>query len=148
MPDIYKSFGEKIRKYRKAKHYSTAEFADRLDVSAGFINNIENGRNDVFKLELLSIMLKELDLPLEELFQLEPVNMRYISLNQDGHTLAIHKINGEPEEKIDVINHHLNYIVRSFLSTISEYNCSAAAIEEISKCTVTHFETIRNLKKV
>jgi transcriptional regulator with XRE-family HTH domain len=148
MPNINKELGEKIRRYRKAKHYSTAEFAERLGVSAGFINNLENGRNDVFKLELLSSILKILDLPFEELFQFEPVSMRYITIDQDGHNLALQKIDGEPEEKISLINQHLNYIVRSYLTTISEYGCSQAAIEEISKCTATHFETMRNLKKI
>ena len=147
MSNVYKELGAKVRRYRKAKHYSTAELADRLGVSAGFINNLENGRNDVFKLELLINILKELDLPLEEFFQLKPVHIRQISVDENNATFSIKKLDGESQEKIDFINHHLNYIVRSFLTTISEYSCSQVAIEEISRSTVSHLETIRNLKK-
>lgn len=148
MSIIYKDLGDKIRKYRKAKHYSTAEFAERLNVSAGLVNNIENGRNDVFKLELLTAIMKELDIPLEELFKLEPVSIRPISVDANSQSFFLEQIEGENNEEISIVNQHLNYIVRAFLTTVSEYGCSKTAIEEISRSTSTHLEVIRNLKKI
>lgn len=148
MSTIYKEIGEKIKKYRKAKHYSTAELAERLNVSAGFINNLENGRNDVFKIELLNNIMKELDIPLEELFQLQPINLRWLSIDTKQNNLLLHKLENDSPQEIDLINKYLNLIIRSFLATIEEYGCVLEAIEEISKSTTTHLEVIRNLKKL
>ena len=53
MNTILINLGNLIRYSRKDKHFSTQELADKLKVSAGLINNIENAKNDSFNLELL-----------------------------------------------------------------------------------------------
>jgi len=145
---IHKEIGEKIRNYRKSKHYSTAELAERLNVSAGFINNLENGRNDVFKIELLNNVMKELDIPLEELFQLEPINLRLLSVDEKHNYIQLAKFNDEANKDIDLINKNLNLIIRSFLSTVEEYGCGKDSIDEITRSVTTHLEVLRNLKKL
>jgi len=61
MPKVYKELGEKVRIYRKAKNYSTAELAKKLDVSAGLVNNIDSVKllkysNDDFADNLIGVI--------------------------------------------------------------------------------------------
>ena len=148
MSAIYKNIGETIRNYRKSKNYSTAELAERLNVSAGFINNLENARNDVFKIELLNSIMKELDIPLEEFFKLEPINMRWLYVDTKHKSLQVHKVDNDSKEDLYILNKNLNSVVRSFLATIDEYGCKKEAIEEITKSTNSHLEAMRSLKKL
>ncbi len=39
-----------IKKYRNSQNYSTQDLADKLNISAGLINNIKNAKNYIFKL--------------------------------------------------------------------------------------------------
>jgi ribosome-binding protein aMBF1 (putative translation factor) len=41
------SLGTVIKNHRKYKDLTTQQLTDKLNVSAGFINNMENARNDV-----------------------------------------------------------------------------------------------------
>lgn len=59
--------GNKIRKARKDKSYSTQDLAKILDVSPGLINNIENGKTDTFNLLLLFKISKSLDISVSEI---------------------------------------------------------------------------------
>ncbi|QIB28170.1 helix-turn-helix domain-containing protein [Caloranaerobacter azorensis] len=61
---------------------STPEFAKRLNISTGLVNNIENGRHDVFKLELLLKISKELNVSLGELLQSNYIDIRNLSIQE------------------------------------------------------------------
>lgn len=63
---IYKVFGEKVKDYRKKKDLTTLELAEKLNISSGLLNNIENGKSDSFQLELLNKMVQVLNIPLNE----------------------------------------------------------------------------------
>ncbi|MEJ8554836.1 helix-turn-helix domain-containing protein [Tepidibacter sp. Z1-5] len=147
MPKLYQNLGNTIRNYRKSKNYSTAQLADKLNVSAGLINNLENSRNDVFRIELLTSLIKELDIPLEELFQLDPINIRPLHINNEG-SLYIKKLDTESEDIINFINHSTNLVIRSLLSTISEYDSNKQAIEYITQDIISHLQILRNLKNI
>ncbi|WDC83744.1 helix-turn-helix transcriptional regulator [Caloramator sp. mosi_1] len=66
MDNIQKEFGNMVRKYRKEKGYSTQKLAELLGISVGLLNNIENGKSDVFKLEVLSQIFYQLNIPILE----------------------------------------------------------------------------------
>lgn len=53
MDNINILVGNLIREKRKEVGLSTKELADKLGISAGLLNNIENSKNDTFHLELL-----------------------------------------------------------------------------------------------
>lgn len=59
-----KKLGELIKYKRKDCRYSTQELADKLGVSAGLINNIENAKTDTFNLKLLNDLSTALDIDL------------------------------------------------------------------------------------
>ena len=54
MNELLIKLGNLIRTNRKYNKYSTKELADKLQVSSGLINNIENGKTDSFNLALLN----------------------------------------------------------------------------------------------
>ncbi len=68
-----KNLGKLIKKYPNTKGYSTQLLAERLNISAGLLNNIENARNDFFNLKLLNMIINELNIPIEELELFENV---------------------------------------------------------------------------
>lgn len=67
MSTIYKELRNKVRFYRKSKNITTSELTSRICVLIGQLHNIENENYDVFKLELLHKLSKELNISLGEL---------------------------------------------------------------------------------
>jgi len=48
------NLGQSIRQLRKEKGISLNEFAERLEVSPGYLSNLETGKTDTISLTLLS----------------------------------------------------------------------------------------------
>lgn len=59
--------GKIIREYRKSNGYSTITLAEHLNVSVGFLNNLETGKTDCFNLELLNNVCNTLNIPVLQL---------------------------------------------------------------------------------
>jgi len=57
---------------------SRSKLDEMLDVSAGLVNYIENGKYDVLRLELLSKISKVLDIPVDELKLFKELNKLYV----------------------------------------------------------------------
>jgi len=98
MDNLLINIGNLIKEKRRLKGYSTQELAEKLGVSAGFINNLENGKNDSFNLHLLGNLCSLLDVsPISFIFNnlnsvdklklLEHVDAELV----DGLTLIIEK---------------------------------------------------------
>lgn len=147
MTKLCQILGRKVRKYRKLKNYSAAEFAKELGVSAGLINNIENARNDVFKLELLLKIMDKLEVSLGELLQLKTIDIRNINISQKNN-LSIDKLINDNEEIVDLINYKINLIIRSYLTTISRYGCTIEYINIISDHILQEFEYLIKLQRI
>lgn len=81
MYETYKRFGRKIKSYRKMRGYSSQELAKELNVSVGLINNLENAKNDVFKIDLLLNLINILQMPKFEIFEF---NKMYEEINYDS----------------------------------------------------------------
>lgn len=45
--------GQTIRNLRKQKNITLNDFADKLDISAGYLSNLETGKTDTISLQLL-----------------------------------------------------------------------------------------------
>ena len=137
MNTTYERLGELIKSHRKEKQYSTSTLSEKLGVSVGLINNLENGRNDVFKLELFENLVKELGIPLEELFDIHSIDIDNIIEN--------YSIN-DNEELSTSISKNLKLIIKTYLDTITQYNYDVESIEYISSNIVGTLETIQHLK--
>jgi len=147
MPNIYLELGKNIRKYRKKKELSTPELAKRLNISTGLVNNIENGRHDVFKLELLLNLMKELDVSLGELLQFDGIDIRSINLHQQLKKILSNEVSTS-DAKIDYLNSNLNQILTSYLATLSKFDYDDSAIDYITKHIVEQLNFIKNIDTI
>lgn len=81
--------GKTLKKYRKQKNYSITELAEKLQVSTGFISNLETGKSDSFHLDLLNKLIEELDIPLNEVSIFKNFIFRDIETSQGNITINI-----------------------------------------------------------
>lgn len=94
--------GNLIRTNRKYNKYSTKELADKLQVSSGLINNIENGKTDSFNLALLNNLSAILEINIIDFISLNLNNTNSLSFN-----------NKDIENKYMLLTSHLNNLVFS-----------------------------------
>lgn len=90
--NLNKQLGNLIRSKRKYCGYSTQELADKIGISAGSINNIENAKTDTFNLNLLNDLSNALDIDL------------YLALSQNTQNKNYSFNNPQPTE--DISNKH------------------------------------------
>lgn len=120
MDTLQIEFGNMVRKYRKEKGYSTQKLAELLGVSVGLVNNIENGKSDVFKLEVLSQLFKILQIPskdtLEILFYEQILDdLGYISNSQKDLFKNL------PYDYQVIITRNFNEILKSYTLIFEKY---------------------------
>lgn len=141
MPKVYKELGQKIKKYRKSKNLTTSEFANILNISAGHLNNIENGTYDIFRLELLFKIANELNISLEELLQFECIDIKNILLDT-----ATKKIVTNPSSTdLAYINKWLNALAITYLSTMNKFKNNKNAIESITNHLIDELHLIKKI---
>lgn len=128
-----------IKKYRNSKGYSTQELATKLDVSAGLINNIENARNDVFRLELLTHFMQVLDIPTNEVL---------VSI-LIGNTINTKEESSTSYDDLkNITTEYINIISSKFAATISQYEEKELAVKLIGNHLLEELESIKQIKNV
>lgn len=144
MYTIQERLGLLVRKQRKAKSLSTQDLAKKLGVSSGLINNIENSKNDVFELELLMNLIKELNISIDNVF-IEAIKVNKPNMH---NTLEI-IIPDEIYKDINMINKYLSSLVITLLESSMKFDDT----EEYLKVACYHiieeiraFNKIRNIK--
>ena len=66
---MLQNIGQRIRSLRTSKGISLNAFAEKLDVSPGYLSNLETGKTDTIQLSLLEKLQSELHLlPLDSQF--------------------------------------------------------------------------------
>ncbi len=128
-----------IKKYRNSKGYSTQQLASKLDVSAGLINNIENARNDVFRLELLTHFMQELDIPTNEVL---------VSILIGNTINTKEKSSTSYDDLKNITTEYINIISSKFTATISQYEEKALAVKLIGNHLLEELESIKQIKNV
>lgn len=106
MNELLIKLGNLIRTNRKYNKYSTKELADKLQVSSGLINNIENAKTDSFNLTLLNNLSTTLEIDMIDFISLNLNNPNLLSSN-----FSID--NKDIEDKYIAINSQLNSLVFS-----------------------------------
>ena len=67
---IYKLVGKNIKKYRKAKKMTSAELAEKINFSHGFLRQIESGSSGItFSLTFLYKVSKVLEVNIDNFFK-------------------------------------------------------------------------------
>lgn len=106
MNELLIKLGNLIRTNRKYKKYSTKELADKLQVSSGLINNIENAKTDSFNLTLLNNLSTTLEIDMIDFISLNLNNPNLLSSNFSIDNKNI-------EDKYIAISSQLNSLVFS-----------------------------------
>ena len=103
--NLNKHLGNLIRSKRKYFGYSTQELADKIGISAGSINNIENAKTDTFNLKLLNDLSNALDIDL------------YLALSQNTQNKNYSFNNLNPTEDISNKHDELLYKLTSLINS-------------------------------
>ncbi|MTI71427.1 MAG: helix-turn-helix transcriptional regulator [Firmicutes bacterium] len=147
MPNIYKELGENIRKFRKRKNLSTPDFAKKVGVSTGLVNNIEHGRSDVFKLELLFSITKELNVSIVQLLDIDSINIKDLALLEEINK-SLKKNLDENNNNLRNLNDNLNKIIKAFILIASKYNCNENALNSITNHLVQELNFIQKIDNI
>lgn len=62
VPTMFQDLGQQIRTIRQKKGLGLNAFAEILDVSSGYLSNLETGKTDTIQLKLLDKLQEELSL--------------------------------------------------------------------------------------
>lgn len=103
--NLNKHLGNLIRSKRKYCGYSTQELADKIGISAGSINNIENAKTDTFNLKLLNDLSNALDIDL------------YLALSKNTQNKNYSFNNLNPTEDISNKHDELLYKLTSLINS-------------------------------
>lgn len=128
MHEIDITIGNIIRTKRKEKNLTTAELAKILNVSPGFINNLENGKTKLLDYEFINNLSSELDISLisflTSIFNNLSTENSFI-LNKE----VLANNDGQPSDIVDL---NLNKIKEYFIECISSNNYDEQFIENLT----------------
>lgn len=107
-----------LDKNRGFKRYSSSEiFENSLDISSALVNDIEN---DIFKLNLFTDIMNELDDSLTRLIENKSITIDNIYFDSKHNELKVDlKIKNITDTKL--LNTFEKLITEAFLKTLSEY---------------------------
>ena len=129
--NLNKHLGNLIRSKRKYCGYSTQELADKIGISAGSINNIENAKTDTFNLQLLNDLSNALDTDL------------YLALSQNTQNKNYSFNNLQPTEDISNKHDELLYKLTNLInSNTNKINISILLDKLINE--INYFYTLTN----
>lgn len=133
MEELIIRIGKLVREKRLGLGYTTQELADKLEVSAGLINNIENSKTDSFNLSFMSRLCSALDISLISLLAKDTSQIKDMlntsknipeSLSHQINTIIDEYINTAiklsfNDDKLDAICSKILYELR-FINKVSE----------------------------
>lgn len=128
MHEIDITIGNIIRNKRKEKNLTTAELAKTLNVSPGFINNLENGKTKLLDYEFINNLSNELDISL-----ISFLSSIFNNLSTENSFILNKKVltnnDGQPSDIVDL---NLNKIKEYFIECISSNNYDEQFIENLT----------------
>lgn len=129
---MQQSLGKTIRKYRHLKGYSIADLSKKLNISTGFISNIETGKGDPFQLSVLNSIIEELNIPVNEIQVFDLPASKMISASKHTLTLNLEFLNLSNQK---VIVDNLDNLLLSYFKTIARLETDSS-IEELTKSLI------------
>ena len=128
MKDIDNIIGNIIRNKRKEKNITTAELAKTLNVSPGFINNLENGKTRLLDYEFISKLSNELEISLMPFLTSIFNNLS----TKDCFILNKELLTSDSGQALDIVDTNLNKIRSYFIECISSNNYDEKFIEDLT----------------
>lgn len=131
MDDLVKKVGKLIKEKRLEKGYSTQELAEKLGVSAGLINNIENAKTDTFNISLMNGLCEILSISRLSMLVSEPSELKNILGSANDIPISLMQ--------------HINSIVDEYIKAGIKLNFNKNKLEVISKKVVSEIRFISDL---
>lgn len=133
MEDIITKVGQVIKEKRLLKGYSTQELAEVLDVSAGLINNIENGKTDTFNLIFMKKVCDILEISILSILANESEEVKgtlNIACNANG-----------------ILSNNVNDIIEAYLQTAIKLNYDLTKLERVKEKVVYELSFISDISR-
>lgn len=128
MNEIDIIIGNIIRNKRKEKNMTTAELSKKVNVSPGFINNLENGKTKLLDYEFISKLSNELDISLIPFLTSIFNNLS----KEDSFSLNKELLTSNDGQTLDIVDTNLNKIRNYFIECISSNNYDEQFIEDLT----------------
>lgn len=118
MSGIEGNLDDTLNKNKEFKSYSSCEiFENNIDISSALVNDIEN---DIFKLNLFTDIMNELDDSLTKLIENKSIIIDNVYFDSKHNELKVNfKIKNITNIKL--LNKFKKLITEAFLKTLSEY---------------------------
>lgn len=128
MYEIDITIGNIIRSKRKEKNLTTAELAKNLNVSPGFINNLENGKSKLLDYEFINNLCNELDVSL-----IPFITSIFNNLStEDSFILNKELLMNDDGQPSDIVDLNFIKIKNYFIECISSNNYDEQFIEDLT----------------
>lgn len=147
MQNSNKKIGIIVKNYRKLKNLSTQELAESLDVSVGFVSNLEHDKNDVFKLDLLMKLLNILDIPIADLLPYNHAELKEICLNGQLQKVEI-SLPSSSINNIEQIQQSLKDISIAFIDVLERFNFESSFVSSISEHILQELSFIKEIGQI
>lgn len=106
---------------REFKGYSSDQiFENNLDISTALINDIENAKNDIFKLNLFTDIMNELDDSLIKLIENKSITIDNVYFDFKYNEIKV-DLKIENITNIKLLNKFEKLITEAFFKTLSDY---------------------------
>jgi transcriptional regulator with XRE-family HTH domain len=147
MDSLYEKLSYTVRKHRKEKELSTHQLAANLHVSSGLINNIENAKNDVFKLDLLVSLLKELNIPAQDILSNELVTISNLCSHdkQDKVDLVL---SNNKLKNLEHIREYIPIIANSLLEIISRFEDTSTSTKLVCNYVIKNLDDLKKILSI
>lgn len=141
------NLANQIKKKRKYLNISTQELASRIKLSTGCINNLENGRHDVFKIDLLNKIIGELNIRIEDIVaDVERAKINNVKTSEKNKCEFDIFVEDEFDKK--EIKEGIMYIVSAYIDLIKECKEVNNALPVINSLIATQLNNIKEFKKI
>ena len=128
MNEIDIIIGNIIRNKRKEKNMTTAELSKKVNVSPGFINNLENGKTKLLDYEFISKLSNELNISL-----IPFLSSIFNNLSKEDSFILIKELTTSNNvQASDILDANLNKIKKYFIECISSNNYDEQFIEDLT----------------
>lgn len=124
----------KVKERRKTYGYTTADLAHLLDVSAGLINNIENTKNDVFKLQLLNNMINLLNIAPDEILEINKSNLNLL-IKDSILTINLDIRNITDNNKHELIS-TIAPVLELYVEIAASYQGNKKILKQVNNCVL------------
>ena len=140
MENYYINLGNLIKEKRLQKGLNTQQLASILDVSIGFLSNLENAKTDTFNVDLITKLYTTLDI---SLFDFLPISNS--SLHSSNLLSSVH-LNETPNNMVDILSQNIDVIINTYINSIKNHNYEPLFIDKLTTKLIQELNYIDNFK--